>query len=372
MRLAFGDTAAIGSATLPRYAYVVLSIGEAPAIRAIKAASPRTKVLAYQSATEAVDYCSPTQPLLCSSPVSYQQALAHDAANPMDRWLLTTADGASATMNGYPSSHLVDVGSANFRSAWARIAGTRVRTLGFDGIYMDNVLGRISETGSAPTAYPSDATWQRAMRGFVAYVGPRLRARGLYVMANAFESGPNDGSNDIAWWRSIAPYVSGLQSEYWLQAANTKQPFDTDPCCWTGHWTSWITLADAAQRNGADFFAVAKGPSADTGLMTYLRASYLLVWNGRGGGFAYDHEPADSLDPWNPAWTTYIGTPLATRYRMGVGWRRDFSRGTVIVNPDPTRALTAELGGRYATADGQRPTSLTLAPRSAAVLTLAG
>ncbi len=367
-RLALGDSAAIGRSNLPRYAYVLLSMGESPYIRAIKAASPRTKVLAYQSASEAVDYCDASHMDICASPVSYQQAVAHDAAHPSDPWLLYSSGGQSLTMPSYPTNHLVNIGSASLRRQWASSAAARLLAKGFDGVYMDSVLGKISDTGTSPTIYASDAEWEQAMRGFVAYVGPRLKARGLYVLANSYKSGPNDGSSNIAWWASIAGDVSGLQAEYWLQAASSKQPFDTNPCCWTGHWASWLALADAAQKHGADFFAVDKGSSQDVELMTYLRASYLLVWNGRGGGFSYAHEPDERADPWNPAWATDIGKPTGIRYKVGVGWRRDYSHGTVVVNPDAAAIATVDLRRRYATIDGTVVSSVTLAPRTGVIL----
>jgi hypothetical protein len=368
-RLALGDDAKIGTANLPRYAYVLLSVTESNYIPAIKKASPRTKVLGFQTAMEAVDYCLPDHMLDCPSPISYQQAVAHDKANPSDPWLLYSASKRSMTMPHYPENHLANVGSASFQRRWVANAVRTLRAHHFEGVYIDSVLGNFSDIGPRPPLYPTDASWESAMRKFVAYVGRTLKAKGFYVLINTYKSGPNDGSADIAWWASLAPHVSGLQAEYWQQAANPPNAqFDTNPCCWTGHWVNWLKLADAAQKNGADFFTVNKGTSTNTKLMTYLRASYLLVWNGRGGGFSYAHEPTTNLDPWHPAWTTDIGKPSGSRYQVGLAWRRNYSKGTAIVNPDPKRAQTVSLGGRYRTITGTTVTSVTLQPRSAAIL----
>ena len=76
------------------------------------------------------------------------------------------------------------------------------------------------------------------------------------------------------------------------------------------------------------------GNATETGKMMYGKASFLLAWNGKGGGFFWQSN-STSIDPWNPAWTTDIGTPTAARYQVGVGWRRDYSGGTVLVNPSP-------------------------------------
>ena len=67
-----------------------------------------------------------------------------------------------------------------------------IKKFGFDGVYIDSVLGQISSWsgGVHPTLYPSDAAWEGAMRSFVAAVGPQLKAQGLYVLANAYKPAP--------------------------------------------------------------------------------------------------------------------------------------------------------------------------------------
>ena len=100
--------------------------------------------------------------------------------------------------------------------------------------------------------------------------------------------------------------------------------------------------------------------------MQYGRASFLLVWNGKGGGFLWQCN--DGTDPWNPAWTTDIGTPLAARYTVGVGLRRDYTTGTALVNPNPFSAQTYNLGASYITPSGSTLTTVTLQPITAMVL----
>ena len=181
-RLALGTSASMGTASLSSYSYVLLSPSESSYIAGIKAASPGTKVLMYVSAMEAVDYCS--------CPVSYQTAAAHDASNPSDPWLLYSSSGASLTMPFYPANHLVNVGSASYQQQWLSAVAAQVRAGGFDGIYMDSVLGRITDTGTAPTLYPTDAAWEPAMRGFVAAVGQSLKSQGFYVLGEYVQERP--------------------------------------------------------------------------------------------------------------------------------------------------------------------------------------
>lgn len=244
----------------------------------------------------------------------------------------------------YPYEHLANVGSRSYQRAWVRHAIAATDAARYDGIMMDNVLGLVSgwTGGVYPAAYPSDRAWEKAMSKFVRFVGPALKRRKLYVLANTFKGGSNDGSANVRWWKTVAPYVSGLMAEYWEQTP-TLQPFDVNPCCWTGHWDTRLRLAAAAQGAGADFFPLQYGPSTDTRTMTYGKASFLLVWNGRGGGYMFT--PTNPADPWNPAWTTPIGKPSGPRRHVGFGWLRSYTRGVALVNPDPNNAKRSRWAG---------------------------
>src|SRR2546423_15139385 len=168
-RLALGTSASVGTSSLPKYSDVLLSPSESSYIAGIKAQSPGTKVLMDASAMEAVDYCS--------CPISYQTALAHDQSSPSDPWLLYSSTGVSLTMPYYPSSHLVNVGSSSYQQQWVSAVASQLRAGGWDGAYMDSVLGRISDTGAFPTLYPSDASWESAMRGLFAAIWEALKSQ---------------------------------------------------------------------------------------------------------------------------------------------------------------------------------------------------
>jgi hypothetical protein len=372
-RFALGTDGFRDPSTLPRYSYVILGTGENQLVGHIHKASPRTKVLGFESASEAVSTCSPKDPGSCQSPITYAAAVAHDAKNPNDPWLLYAKDKQSLTMPDYKDAHLTNVGSTSYQKLWLANTEKTLRARHFDGVYIDSVLGYITFLKTPPPLYPTDAAWEKATKSFVAYVGPRLKKAGFYVLANTFKGGDNDGAKDVAWWSSLAPYVSGLQSEYWEEtpSSTNRRPFNDNPCCWTGHWQSWLNLAEAAQKHGADFFTVDKSTATNTKLMTYLRGSYLLVWDGKGGGFTLAHEPVDTREVWNPAWTITIGKPMGNRFQVGLAWRRNYSGGTVVVNPDWKKTQTVSLGHQYATPDGKDVTSITLAPDSAAILTAA-
>ena len=79
----------------------------------------------------------------CSSAITYQQALAHDSAYPNDPWVLKNSSGASIVAPAYKNSHLANVGSASYQKQWLANVTRVIKKFGFDGVYIDSVLGQI-------------------------------------------------------------------------------------------------------------------------------------------------------------------------------------------------------------------------------------
>jgi hypothetical protein len=100
--------------------------------------------------------------------------------------------------------------------------------------------------------------------------------------------------------------------------------------------------------------------------MRYGRASFLLAWNGTSG--AYFFNPQTAADPWQEAWTADVGHPVAARYRVGAGWRRDYSGGTVLLDPSASHPQTFDLGRPYRIPGGAIVQTVTLAPTTALIL----
>jgi putative glycosyl hydrolase-like family 15 (GHL15) protein len=352
--------------TLSRYGSVVT--GDPDLIRQIKRASPSTLVLNYRESMGMQDNCGAYMST-CSTAITFQQAQSHDAAHPNDPWILRDGNGNPIANRSFGHIYLANVGSPSYQRAWAASVIAVDKRQAYDGTFMDNVLADVSwwtPAGVFPSLYPSDSAWQAAMTSFMRYVGPHLKARHLYVRASA---GKKFGSAAYkAWWRILAPDVSGLEVEYFQQANADYRLYDNDPTDWHGDWAGWESLIDVAQNAGVDFYGGMQGTPSDTAKMMYGKASFLLRWNGRGGGFFWQSTDA-ATDPWNPAWTTDVGRPLGRMQAVGAGWRRTFSRGTVIVNPSASSEQTFNLGATYRDPTGRDTTSVTLAPVSAMILT---
>jgi hypothetical protein len=264
-------------------------------------------------------------------------------------WLLADPSGALLTNNAYPDNYIGDVGNAAYQAEWARRVSHYLASVRADGVFIDDVIADISTmSGVFPAKYPSQTAWENAMAAFIASVGPALKSRGFYVLVNAHKwvagnAGSDDGSVEAQWWQRLGASVSGLHTESWVQdPTNTARLRALGPEWWN-HWDGWQRLVRVAQSTGADFFGYTEGSITNTRAMRYGKASFLLDWDGGGGGFIY--LSSDRRDPWRPAWTTDIGRPVgAKRAITGGVWMRRFQRGTIVVNPTLT-AVTVTIDG---------------------------
>jgi len=350
LRLGSGFSAGSG---YDRYSYLIVGRDDAAA-----AAGQPGRSLVYHSGTDVNTQWD------CGVP--YSQAVANG-------WLLKDSSGNLLVNSGYTNNFIGDVGDPAYQAAWTSNVASFLSSTGADGVFIDDVLADIGTlTGRAyPAKYPSQAAWEDAMVSFIDYVGPALKAKGFYVLTNvdAYSTGNGDsdtGALAASFWRRVGPGVSGLMQENWLQSPTDVTHLRSDGSEWDNNWSGWENLVSVAQSMGRDFVGLTYGSSANTQAMRYGQASFLLNWNGGGGAFIYEVAGAD---PWASDWTRTIGTPGAAAYAVGAGWRRDYSGGTVLVNPSPSASQTFALGGTYIGPDGSALSSVTLAPTSGIVLT---
>ncbi len=97
-------------------------------------------------------------------------------------------------------------------------------------------------------------------------------------------------------------------------------------------WAEQMTLAEATQAEGKLIVLVSQGKPEDQELQQFAYASYLLINQGQAV-FRFANSKA-----YNQAWLydNYqldLGAALGPRYPQGEAWRRDFTRGYVLVNP---------------------------------------
>lgn len=277
-------------------------------------------------------------------------------------WLLRNSSGSLLANKGYPDNYLGDVGSAAYQRAWiANVESYLASRPGIDGIFIDDVVFDLKElAGTEAAKYPTQRQWGEAMLSFVKAVHNALHRKGYYVALNASgyipgDANSNTSANTQTWWKKLGPYADGLMNEYYDETPTGSDQLRSSGPAWYQGWNSWQELIGLAQSMGDDFIGLEKGSSTNTTAMTYGKASFLLEWNGGGSVFMYS---ARGSDPTNGAWTTNIGKPAGAKVRVGAGWERAYTGGTVLVNPSPNAAQTFTVKGQ----------SYKLAPTTARIL----
>jgi Hypothetical glycosyl hydrolase family 15 len=266
-------------------------------------------------------------------------------------WLLKDGSGNYLT-NCHYSGYIADVGSQSYQDHQINAIASFLQTTGADGVYWDDVLGDIAglTCGKYPAKYPDKASWYSAQVAGIKRVGGALKAKGYYILANAYNSGDNTGGNTAQFWRDMAPGLNGVQSEYWIQEQHPASGLPYTMMrqvgsAWYQHWDTWEQMPAMAQNAGLDFHGLLHADKgSDYQIAISARATFMLEWDcSRGGGIAFD--PSDGSDPYeNGAWTTQIGCPTGAKYQVAPNvWRRDYARGYVIVNPT---ASAVTVGGR--------------------------
>jgi hypothetical protein len=333
--------------------YVEINDYEYGRVGAIRAADSTTKVLVYQEAqTEGPGSCQyDAHP---SWGISYCYA---DANHP--EWFLLTNSGQRAqyTDNGY---YMMDIGSVTYQQAFAANVIATARRDGFDGVELDDVNLSPAHGTDGTLAKYTDAQYAAATVSFVAAVSRDISAAGLVISANVGNSNPWD-STALAESQQIAANLSVYNHEFWLRWQ------EGTPLMTGAEWLASIHMEEVIQASGAAFTALTYGSLNDVQAMRYVRGSFLLGWNGQSGSALIYRPDPEVVDSYSPEWTIDVGTPTGDRYAVGAGWRRQFTGGTVVVNPSGG-SQTFDLGGAYRMPDGSLVSSVTLGPASALVL----
>jgi Hypothetical glycosyl hydrolase family 15 len=298
-------------------------------------------------------------------------------------WFLRDASGNLVHYGGCGTNEwLLDIGNPDYQQTFLTyIRRAFAAHPGIDGVWIDNVIGSNIAWCNTPTKYPTSASYRAAMLSFIKVVGGTLRSEGWYVGVNALmrdtdqESASfdyNRGDQDIWWDQQIAPYVDGIGTEVWQQLSSDTQ-VRTLGADWTQHWDGWERLPEAVRALGKDFIGFGGGSCSDGGAHAdFLRASLMLDWSGDSSGTLLyncgNQDYNNATDPWMADWTRDIGQPLAPKYRVGAGWRRDFTNGTVLVNPSTSSSQTFNLGGTYLLPDGSSAASVTVGPGAGVIL----
>jgi len=348
-----------------RYRYVILQTWQYDKIKQLKAANPSIRVLVYKNVAATVDYgCrNGIDDSLLPTGVGYCWTNAHHPG-----WFLTDAGGSRINFCSYRSHWLMDVGAPAYRKAWLRNTVSDAKRYGFDGVLLDDVDEWMDThlCGRTIARYPTHEGWSAATLGFMAAVGPALKRQGLLAFPNVAIT-DYWTSNGLSYWDKVLSYSSGAVQEYYTKWGSGSSSWFTDDGGFHNDWSYRQAYLQRTQAAGKPYIGVTYAPKDDTRSQRYARGSFLLDWDGGASSLVYEPTDPEAQDPYSATWTTSPGSPVGSRYRVGPAWRRDYSRGTVIVNPS-TGPVTVSLGGPFAQPDGTVVSTITLDSADAAIL----
>ncbi len=296
------------------------------------------------------------------------------STNHPDWFLLNTSGQRISSLTGAYSFYLMDPGNAGWRAFFVdRVSQVMAADPVWAGVFLDNVevTNQFHIDDNNPMQkYPDNASFQAAVQGFLQYMHDSyFQPNGKLLYANIV------ARTDDTLFTSYMTYLDGGMHEGWaIDDPDRWRPVST--------WETHLNLVEQAQALGKKLILVSHGTQADIELQNFAFASYLLVSDGNtafryGSGAAY-----------NQAWLydnykLQIGSPLGARYKVGSAWKRDFSNGSVSVDPGthavsisinslPTATLpaaqpTATFTAVPPTATAIQPTATAIRPTATAV-----
>lgn len=337
------------------YRYVILNSWDWRRIAAVKAQSPNTKVLVYKDMASTRDdavHGGRDQAFLQSG-VGYADASRHHPS-----WFLRDTGGARVRWADWPHAWQMDVGNPAYERAWSRNVMRELRSRGWDGVFVDGATAHPQApwalNGRVFAKYRTDGAYQRATTRFLRRVAPAIERRGRLVVANINDAG-------FPLWRTWLRYLSGTSREWWAKSATAPGA----GLLAGADWSAQLQLLRTSEAAHKIFIAITYGPPTDTRSLLYARATFLLAENDSTSAFVYSS--GCGTRAWSPSPAQQLGTPDGPAVAVGAVWRRDFTGGTVLVNPSDATA-TVSLGGLLVTPGGLLVKSVSLAARTATVL----
>lgn len=249
---------------------------------------------------------------------------------------------------GLPSTSLADISNVAYQNAWASSVINFLRSNGLQGIHVDNFeidLLNFSATvdGNGIFTYAGDqasnasqSAFANAQIAFAANALKQVKDAGFYVLVNgaAFIAGnnaSNDGTLTKQWVDRYAPYVTGMEVEYWLTTDGSSLMRNSGDVGPFPFWEGWTDVQTHVESLGLRFHGLVYGGATDVARCLYGRGSFMLNWNGVGGEFSWG--PTLDADNWNSSMAITPGLPTAAKTQPQTGvFKRTYANGTIYVN----------------------------------------
>src|SRR5579859_4855557 len=244
---------------------------------------------------------------------------------------------------------LMNVSVKGFADYWATSLAQQVAAGDYDGIMFDSASPsllqgwcgqtgagqepRLAGTAAHDTSFVElgNVTWIQAWQTWIAALDAALAAKGIPLI-------PNDSAFVTTWDTTDYALTHGVFSEGFADPTFAVSD-------WKASTNELLELAAADKLMILQNYLSAPG---DLAKRMYYLGNYLLV---KGRHSYLDYFAAGALE-WYPEWTVDLGAPTmpATTdvgaLASGGVYRRDFAKGSVLVNPT-SAAVTVPLGGTF-------------------------
>ena len=290
-----------------------------------------------------------------------------------ESWYARDRNGNKIMAKGF-NTWLMDPRNAAWVGEVTNVCRYRLTYSGYDGCFLD-VLGTSGLNPTSVTSLPVDPRtgetwtkkdWMDATSALGASVRAAIAPRP--IAANGLGFG-------VPYFDPAAP------RERLLDGVPTamSEVFVREPRGAVGTYRNEVTwkkdvdmVADAVARGSrivvtTKVWATATDAQIDA-WHRYALATFLLGYAPGRAFFTFRSDHLHSTP--SPYWDVNIGTPSGAYTKSGSVYKRVFSNGLVLVNPTTSRATVA-LSAPYTNLDGNVVTSVTLAPHTGQVLTLA-
>lgn len=342
--------------------YIVLNAKDYPLVPKIKALNPQCVVSCYKDLSSVRSYDTNPDVRMLPAGVSYGYART------MPQWQARDSSGRWLEYGGYSGHWQMDVGQLGYQNAWFTNV-SKMKTFGFDGIWMDNALWRRDayHEGAPVRGYASDEAFREAYRSFFRNVCPRLRSAGLVSVANMTDARLIPGG----WSSYLDAGLDGGFDEWWLAFDDNNLLSE-----YTEGWRRQVAEVAYAEQKGKIALVQPHFSIGNTRAFRYALASYLMAFPGGSGKSAVSElQVTDGYNdptPWHHEYEWNLGSPVGgyTSLTPANVFRRDFTRGCVVVNANKTgsASVTIQLGGAYLNEGGASVTAVSLPGTSGAIL----
>jgi hypothetical protein len=240
---------------------------------------------------------------------------------------------------------LMNVSVAGFQSYWATSLAQQVKAGDYDGIFLDSASpallqgecsgtdSRLAGTAARGTTFAElgNISWISAWEAWISALDTALAAQGIPLI-------PNTSAFTTTWDNSNYGLTAGIFSEGFAGTGFALSD-------WQASTNELLALAAADKIMILQNYLSTSG---DLATRLYYLGNYLLV---KGHHTYLDYFAAGPL-AWYPEWGIDLGaptTPATTQVSAllsGGVYRRDFAKGSVLVNPSSS-PVNVQLGATF-------------------------